>query len=176
MKNDPFPKSNCIRNNCPLVNSSTDGKCDMRCYLEGANYTVTCRECFHGYNEGIITVLPKTYIGETHRSVYTRINGHIQDLKSSMKSVNKKSWMAEHLRESHNGIFDSVNPGKNWLVTLKGTKRKPLDRQVTEYIDIRKVKTSNKAFILGKDRYVSAEIFNSKDEWFSHTSQWDIVG
>ena len=84
--------------------------------------------------------------------------------------------MAEHLRESHNGIFDSVNHGKNWLVTLKGTKRKPLDRQVTEFIDIRKVKTSNKAFILGKDRYVSADIFNSKDEWFSHTSQWDIVG
>ena len=70
----------------------------------------------------------------------------------------------------------NVSGGNNWLVTLKGTKRKPLDRQVTEYIDIRKVKTSNKAFILGKDRYVSADIFNSKEEWFSHRSQWDIVG
>ena len=108
--------------------------------------------------------------------MYTRINGHIQDLKSSMKSGSKKSWMAEHLRETHNGIFNSNSPGSNWLVTLKGTKRKPLDRQVTEYIDIRKVKTSSKAFILGKDRNVSAEIFNSKEEWYSHTSQWDIVG
>ena len=81
MKNDPFPKLNCIRNNCPLTNSSTDGSCKMKCYLEGANYTITCKECFDCYEEGKCNILPKTYIGETHRSVYTRINGHLQDLK-----------------------------------------------------------------------------------------------
>ena len=175
MKNDPFPKNNCNRNNCPLTNSSTDGSCKMKCYLEGANYTVTCRECFNNYNAGKNNELPKTYIGESHRSVFTRINGHIQDLKSSMKYNGKKSWMAEHLREAHNGIFNSNNPVQDWLVTLRGTHRKPLDRQVTEFIDIRKVRTRGKAAILGKDREVSREIFNSKEEWYSHTSQWGTV-
>ena len=31
----------------------------------------------------------------------TRLNRHLQDLKLSMKSSSKKSWMAEHLRERH---------------------------------------------------------------------------
>ena len=176
MKNDPFPKLNCIRHNCPLTNSSTDGSCKMKCYLEGANYTITCKECFDCYEEGKCNILPKTYIGETHRSVYTRINGHLQDLKSSMKTNGKKSWMADHLRETHNGIFDRNNPGSNWLVTLRGNKRKPLDRQVTEYIEIRKAKTKGKAFIRGKDRDVSTDVLNSKEEWYSHTNQWDVVG
>ena len=67
-------------------------------------------------------------------------------------------------------------PEHDWLVTLRGTNRKPLDRQVTEYIEIRKVKTKGQAYIQGKDRDVSKDIFNSKEEWFSHTSQWDSVG
>ena len=93
-----------------------------------------------------------------------------------MKTNGKKSWMADHLRETHNGIFDRNNPGSNWLVTLRGNNRKPLDRQVTEYIEIRKAKTKGKAFIRGKDRDVSTDVFNSKEEWYSHTNQWDVVG
>ena len=98
------------------------------------------------------------------------------DLKLSMKSHSKKSWMAEHLREKHNGDYNSNDPRLDWIVTLRGTNRKPLDRQVTEFIDIRKVKTRGKVSILGKDREVSRDVFNSKEEWYSHTSQWDTVG
>ena len=85
----------------------------------------------------------------------TRINGHLQDLKSSMKTNGKKSRMADHLRETHNGTFDSKNPVKNWLVTLRYTNRKPLDRQVTEYIDIRNEKLGVRPSYEGRTRCIN---------------------
>ena len=61
-------------------------------------------------------------------------------------------------------------------MSVTGSHRKPLDRQVSEFIGIRKAKTSGKAKVEGKEMKLAKEVFNSKEEWFSHSSQWDVVG
>ena len=48
------------------------------------------------------------------------------------------------------GIYNIKNPIEDWVTTISGTHRKPINRQVKEMINIRKVKKSGKAKIGGK--------------------------
>ena len=80
IKSDPNPNQVCGRSLCPL---GRDDKCHNKCYKEGVQYTIVCRRCNDSGDP------PKIYIGETHRSVYTRFNGHLVDLKTAMKHPSK---------------------------------------------------------------------------------------
>ena len=65
-------------------------------------------------------------------------------------------------------------PWKDWEFSINGSYRKPLTRQLSEFSEIRKAKSRGIANFNGKEIKVS-KLFNSKEEWFSHISHWDVV-
>ena len=84
--------------------------------------------------------------------------------------------MADHIQEAHNGVWNEAAPWEDWEFSLNGTHRKPLNRQISEFSAIRRAKTQGVALFNGKKIEVKKEVFNSKDEWFSHISHWDVIG
>ena len=50
------------------------------------------------------------------------------------------SWMAKHVREEHEGSYTEREPVSDWIVTVDGSHKKPLKRQVKESINIKKVR------------------------------------
>ena len=162
IRNDPFPREKCDRPGCPL---GRDGNCNNKCYNESVGYTVVCRRCLESNTP------PRIYIGETSRSVYTRIQGHLSDLRTSARNNRGNSWMYNRIQESHSGEYNQEDPGADWKVTLKDTFRKPLERQISEFIGIRKAKTLGQGRVGSKEMKISTDVFNTKEEWYSHTSQ-----
>ena len=93
-------------------------KSNLKYYIR-VKYNISCGLYIQKQSdEGVIgdSVIERIYIGET--SLYTRSNQHLQDLKSAQK-INAnvqvsadtpesedecKSWIWEHLRESHSNI------------------------------------------------------------------------
>ena len=174
MVSDPNPRKVCSRPLCPLNNEE---KCLNKCFNESVGYYITCRRCLEASRSG--GPPPRVYIGETHRSLYTRFQGHLGDLKAALKHSREGksgSWMASHIREAHGGLHNEANPGLDWVASLGGQHPKPLERQVKEMIEIKKAKSQGVARINGKEEKVNKEVFNTKDEWYSHTSMWDVVG
>ena len=84
--------------------------------------------------------------------------------------------MFGHIQDAHNGECNRQDVGADWKVTLGNSYRKPLERQVGEYIGIRKAKTTGRGRVGNRDIEIDNQVFNSKEEWYSHTSQWDTVG
>ena len=84
--------------------------------------------------------------------------------------------MFNHIQETHSGVCNRQNPGADWKTTLCETFRKPLERQVSEFLGIRRAKTFGQGRVGREIREVNNEVFNTKEEWYSHTSQWDVVG
>ena len=84
--------------------------------------------------------------------------------------------MYKHIQETHDGIYNHTDIGADWKVTLCNRYRKPLERQIGEFIGIRRAKVLGQGKVGNKLIEVSKEVFNAKKEWFSHTSQWDAVG
>ena len=84
--------------------------------------------------------------------------------------------MAKHFLEAHNNILGSQVLEDNWTFNVQSTFRKPLARQVGEFLNIRKAKVLGTTRMKGKEVEVQREVYNNKDEWFSHCSQWDTVG
>ena len=64
--------------------------------------------------------------------------------------------------------YNITNPIEDWVTTICGTHRKPINRQVKEIINIRKAKKCGKAKIGEKEIKISKEVFNTKEEWYSH--------
>ena len=67
-----------------------------------------------------------------HLSVqFTRVSKHLADMKGSLKkNSNNMSWMAKHVREEHEGSYTEREPVLDWIVTVDGSHKKPLNRQV----------------------------------------------
>ena len=169
VKNDPCPKPYCGRSTCPI---GQDRECKNNCYRENVDYTIVCRRCY-GMNSG---VPPRAYIGETSRPIVTRVSKHLADLKGTIKKPTKNlSWMACHVVEDHDRVYNEGNPVNDWIVTIDGIHRKPLNRQVKESINIKKVKAGVPIKVGERKMTVSKNIFNSKEEYFSHTNEWDGV-
>ena len=145
--------------------------CKEKCQVEGVAYVSRCKRCWEGAGEEG----EKVYIGESSRSVYTREQGHYTDLKSKMKSGKGTSWMADHIQEAHRGQWTKEAPWEDWDFSISGSYRKPLSRQLAEFLNIRKAKTRGTTQFQGKEVTIKKEVFNTKEEWFSHISHWDVV-
>ena len=76
--------------------------------------------------------------------------------------------MADNIQEAHNGVWAEAAPWEDLEFSLTSTHRKPLNRQISEFSAIRRAKTQGVALFNGKKIEVKKEVFNSKDEWFSH--------
>ena len=97
-------------------------------------------------------------------------------MKGSLKKRGgTQSWMAKHLVEDHNGEYQVDNPLNDWIVTIDGVHRKALNRQVKESINIKKAKGGIPIKVGTKKITVSKEVFNTKEEFYSHTNEWDSL-
>ena len=52
--------------------------------------------------------------------------------------------MADHIKEVHRGMHNEKEPWEDWLWSLNGSYRKALDRQLSEFSAIRRVKIERK--------------------------------
>ena len=152
---------------CPLGGDS----CRDKCSIENIGYNISCGRCF---DEDPLAP-PKLYVGETSRCLYKRAKGHLGDLRGKMKGGRTKSWMGDHVMEVHNGEWNQEQPWKDWNFCVESKFQRPLERQINEGIRIKRAKLLKKARIGGRMTDVSGELFNSKDEWNSHVTEWDIV-
>ena len=90
VRNNPSPRETCGRPECPLAR---EGPCRERCYQENIGYSIVCKRCLSSNSNSNTGNHPRIYIGESHRSIFTRFNGHLSDLKSSVKKGGGSSWM-----------------------------------------------------------------------------------
>ena len=95
----------------------TSGGKPGACRKEGAIYEIKCNEC------------QSSYIGETGRNAYTRINEHLHDAADPSK--HKHSVLHRHIEEKHNNkdvTYDAT--------VLQSFPKSAMRRQIAESIHI----------------------------------------
>ena len=153
-----FKRKNCGRAKCPL--KYNEKGCKEICYKENITYQGSCKICKQekireGRKENEIGDV--VYEGETSRSLFTRVNNHLEDLRKMVikgefeneddeneDEVEMTGFMWKHMREKHNEVLKELNAENiekareffNFKVT--GNYRDPLTRQITEMIRIRR--------------------------------------
>ena len=99
IKTDPYQQDLCDRKEGCLVCSTREdsnmGKAN--CWQEGVTYSLKCQEC------------PCVYIGETSSTAHVRGAEHANQLRLNQegKKGGETSVMARHIRERHDGDFDT---------------------------------------------------------------------
>ena len=83
--------------------------------------------------------------------------------------------MADHIHEAHKGKWTEEAPWQDWEFSISESYKKPLQKQIAEFSAIRRAKTMGMATFNGKSIKVAQQVFNTKEEWFSHISHWDTV-
>ena len=78
-RNNPFKRKHCDRPLCPLAASGDD--CKEACYKEGVVYQASCNICTSEDKTNSV------YIGETSRTLYTRIGQHVKDYKAAKEQL-----------------------------------------------------------------------------------------
>ena len=74
IRNNPFPRTHCGRELCPLEN------CQDKCAVENVTYRADCMLCSTEQSDmGILHPPVPVYIGETSRTLYIRANQHYKD-------------------------------------------------------------------------------------------------
>ena len=107
-----------INNVCNCLVCTSGGK-PGACRKEGAIYEIKCKEC------------QSSYIGETGRNAYTRINEHLHDAADPSK--HKHSVLHRHIEEKHNNkdvTYDAT--------VLQSFPKSAMRRQIAESIHINK--------------------------------------
>ena len=137
----------------------------------------------------------QVYLGETSRSLPTRLESHIRDYGQDIKkNTNKKStevasdvrrrrgseeeeeegntpssvssWMADHARDSHNGVI-SADPMTDYEFGCTGTFSKPLHRQVDENLRISRAERDEKLKIGRTVWKIGLPLLNRKHEYWA---------
>ena len=97
--------------NCLVCKTGNTGKCRT----ENITYKLTCNQC------------KDIYIGETCRNAYVRGKEHA----SQFRKKDKDSVMYRHHEQKHNN-----NETPTFTMTVTGTYRSALDRQISEAVKI----------------------------------------
>ena len=63
--------------------------------------------------------------------------------------------MADHIQEVHGGIWSKDKPWEDWKFDLGEIYRKPLNRQLGEFLAIRRAKTLGTTILDGKEVNIS---------------------
>ena len=104
------------KENCLVCMKGGNGKCRQ----ENVTYKIECEEC------------KDVYIGETSRNAYTRGREHL----SQMQRKDKNSILHRHQEQKHK---DKETP--SFRMTVTGSYRSALDRQITEAVQINRQPT-----------------------------------
>ena len=125
----------------------------------------------------------RVYLGESSNSLPTRTESHHrdygQDIRQGLRrrrqggseeqegaKVGISSWMADHTRECHNATI-SENPRDDYEFTIASTFKKPLPRQVDEYLRIERAERCRRVK-LGKEVWrVKLPLLNRKHEYWA---------
>ena len=193
-----FPRNTCGRLLCPEARRGEE--CNDRCYRESVGYAARCRRCCavqlaQGTAEE--EVKHQVYLGESSRSLPTRLESHIRDYVQDMKKKVKKnreegddmrrrrmsddddndedeagstagvsSWMADHTRDSHNGVM-SADPLDDYEFGCTGSFSKPLNRQIYENLRITRAENTGKVKVGRKAWKVGLPLLNRKHEYWA---------
>ena len=136
----------------------------MKRYKEGINYYAVCKICFE---RDLKEDMPdkdihrKVYIGETHRSLYTRRLTQLAKMNSN--------WMYHHNMECHKEESKewSIEQNKNQFefYPIKGYQ-KVLERQVAEYENINKAESEGSIYCGRRKINIDKNLLNTKFEYF----------
>ena len=146
-KNDPFPPDWCGRNKCPVKISGKE--CLKSCLKESITYRAICQRCDQVQKEaGVTPLIEYAYEGETSRKLFTRYQQHLVDYKKAARNPriysnntnnssleDPSSWMWDHTVQHHNGQV-GTNPEKDYIFSVVGSHKDPMDRQITEALRI----------------------------------------
>ena len=116
----------CEAEDCiPCVQAKQSDDPPQNCRKNNIAYSAECKTC-EKKNKS------RVYYGETSRNLYLRCKEHY----SNVNSRQDKSWMVKHIMKEHDGNFDEVN--FRWKIL--GSFKKPLTRQITEAVKIKRSK------------------------------------
>ena len=125
----------------------------------------------------------QVYVGESSNSLPTRSESHHRDYGQDMRRQGGRrrqqggaeeeeagrgvsSWMADHSRECH-GATISADPIDDYEFTVTGTFRKPLPRQVDEYLRIERAERSRKVKVGKEEWKVKLPLMNRKHGYWA---------
>ena len=118
-KSDPSDKLGCEdKERCMVCGTGGKGACRR----ENVTYEIKCKEC------------DNVYIGETARNAYTRGLEHITNIKKK----DNNSGIYKHFKQAHK------NKDPQYTMTVTGTYRHALTRQITEAVKINSVVAENR--------------------------------
>jgi hypothetical protein len=164
VRNDPFPREHCGREECTMNN----GKCREKCYTANANYTIKCKRCDFKLNEIIENIVDVNedsenmtdvehevpeeiletthYAGETSRSVHFRFLLHLAMYR------NKKNHMWEHVKDKHGSVVGDSKGREDFEVVLTAKDKCVQRRVVRESVKIRRILTGEDRKELNENR------------------------
>ena len=110
MSADPFPRSKCYRQDCPVVRNGKEG-CGETCFQQNATYIARCVECTSDREKASAEGEPVKdeyrYVGESSRGLYVRHKGHRAEYTARLKEgENRTGFMHRHAAEQHGGKRD----------------------------------------------------------------------
>ena len=213
VRSNPFPREHCGRALCPW--REREEPCQEFCFRESVGYAARCMECRQARlaelegqgkspEEAEKEVEEDVYVGETSRSVVTRVEVHLNDYDGAMakrtgiKNARKRkegeeptavmleardrrvqmareareaegeqeeeqssSWMADHCLAEHGGREVSFE------FHTTGAHKKPLYRQLDEYVRIQEAEERGLVITRGKeDNWKVRRLWNRKHEWW----------
>ena len=162
IKQDPFPRPRCYREDCPAQINSMEG-CGETCFQQHVTYEARCNVCVERKNEMIERGVPRkelppdyVYIGETSRGVYIRQKGHKAQYAGRKINVEDEGegFMHRHAQDQHGG-------DKNLKFTFKRTSsdKEPMRRVIRESIQIINARKNRSVKLLnGKDEYFGVRV------------------
>ena len=167
--NNPFPRSECSRQDCPLAVAGTP--CREQCHTEGLVYAADCLTC---EREG----KPRsTYIGESSRTLFVRTGQHRKDFHKATRvgeDLEHSSWMWDHQREAHPSA-ENQDPVQDYKFYIIGRHRDPLTRQLEEAIRITRALDSGQAPDM-RGNLQPTNCLNRRGESFAPRVRWNPEG
>ena len=149
--------------------------CNEQCWKEGIIYAANCTKCYEDQINTGLEPVNRTYIGESSRTLYTRVNQHINDYRKAGQRLGMdpeddkvSSWMWDHA-QSHGGI-QNLETDYNFGVVC--SYRDPFTRQVSEATRIQKAINNGVHYDTG-GREVKIISLNRKGEYFSPIERWN---
>jgi hypothetical protein len=121
---NPWPRRRCGRPDCFPCRGERGGNC----WVQGITYTLNCDTCSRARGGREVAA----YKGETGRNAFDRGTEHLASLA---KRSERDSVLWLHSLYHHQGRVDV-----DYSMQVTGTFRKPLDRQISEKINISRFK------------------------------------
>ena len=162
MKSDPFPRSTCNRDLCPITRGGQE--CRERCFQAHCNYAILCTRCDPPDEVTLLSNFREqptasrsthraphhVYLGETSRGCYIRFQSHVSGYRC------KSNFMWNHVEKEHAGVYGEI-PSDDFYMKLSSVDSEPIQRVVRESVRIKRAREGEED---------GTRLMNDKNEWF----------